>query len=136
MSKASKTRAKSRPKSKASSGTDLTAAQRKRLQDLQKEVAHWQRQGVFSLGKLQNFIRLALEEGKSMSEVAGRAATPEYTEVMQAVLDLGEGRANNREGAPKLMKTVAQRGHGRKRTIVLTAKGRRLRDRLLQLKKS
>ncbi len=108
----------------------LTAAERKRLETLATELAAWNDAGIYSIGKLRAFIRLALEEGKTMSEIAGRAATPEYTEVLQAVLDLGPGRSPEKKSGAKLVKTAAMQGHGRKRTIALTAKGRRLAKRM------
>ena len=103
------------------------------LENLRLEVIHWQKQGIHSLSKLGDLLTLMQSEGLSMSEVAGRAGTNRYNRLMQAVLDLGNGRAAKRGQAvsPQLVKTVATNTNHRTRAIALTAKGKRLRHRML-----
>lgn len=112
----------------------ITAAQQRRLLRLRNEIELWERQGVHSLTKLSDLIELMLNEGRSMSEVAGKTGTNRYNQLMQAVLDLGNGRAGQRKASPqpKLVTTVNDPNNGRMKRIKLTAKGRRLKDRLLQ----
>ena len=65
--------------------------------DLQEFVALLdavEKAGINSVRKLKMFIKFGSNQGKSMSELAGRAKTPEYTEVQQAVIELSVGRYN------------------------------------------
>lgn len=112
----------------------ITAAQQRKLQVLRKEIDHWQSQGVHSLTKLSDLIELMLNEGRSMSEVAGKTGTNRYNQLMQAVLDLGNGRAGQRDivKQAKLVTTVNDPDNGRMKRIKITAKGCRLKQRLLR----
>jgi hypothetical protein len=113
----------------------ITAAEQRKLLALRQEIDHWERQGVHSLTKLSDLIELMLNEGRSMSEVAGKTGTNRYNQLMQAVLDLGIGRAGQRDTAtqPKLVTTVNDPENGRMKRIKITAKGRRLKQRLLSI---
>ena len=113
--------------------TKVTPAQQRKLEALRREIHHWERQGIHSLTKLGDLIELMLNEGRSMSEVAGKTGTNRYNQLMQAVLDLGNGRASQRHTAsqPKLVSTVNDPTNGRLKRIKITAKGQRLRQRLL-----
>ena len=90
--------------------------------------------GINSVRKLKMFIKFGDNQGKSMSELAGRAKTPEYTEVQQAVIELSVGRYNALM-SPKLVQLgspkTAKPGFGRRKPIKLTARGQRLFDRIV-----
>jgi len=111
----------------------LSKADQQALEDLRVEIGHWQQQGIHSLSKLNDLVELMLCEGRSMSDVAGGAGNIRYNQLMQAVLDLGNGRAAKRHQSrpPKLVQTVASKTNGRIKIIKLTRKGTRLRQRLL-----
>lgn len=113
----------------------ITPAQARKLEALRKEIHHWERQGIHSLTKLSDLIELMLNEGRSMSEIAGKTGTNRYNQLMQAVLDLGSGRAGQRDkiAQPKLVTTVNDPDNGRMKRIKITAKGQRLRQRLLNI---
>jgi hypothetical protein len=89
--------------------------------------------GINSLRKLRYFIVFANNEGKSMAELAGRAKTPDYNDTQQAVIELSVGRYNAAV-SPKLIRLGEQKtarpGSGRRKPIHLTAKGRRLYQKI------
>ena len=89
--------------------------------------------GINSLRKLRYFIKFANNEGKSMAELAGRAKTPEYNDIQQAVIELSVGRYNA-SVAPHLVTLGTQKsskpGSGRRKPIRLTPRGRRLYRKL------
>jgi hypothetical protein len=104
--------------------------------DLQEFVALLdavEKAGINSVRKLKMFIKFGSNQGKSMSELAGRAKTPEYTEVQQAVIELSVGRYNALM-SPKLVvlgsQKTAKPGYGRRKPIKLSARGQRLYDRV------
>lgn len=95
--------------------------------------------GINSLRKLRYFIVFADNEGKSMAELAGRAKTPAYNDIQQAVIELSVGR-HNAVTAPQLIRLGRQKtstpGSGRRKPIRLTAKGKRLYRRLSRFRRS
>ena len=104
--------------------------------DLQEFVALLdavEKAGINSVRKLKMFIKFGSSQGKSMSELAGRAKTPEYTEVQQAVIELSVGRYNALM-SPKLVTLGSQKsakpGYGRRKPIKLSARGQRLYDKV------
>lgn len=92
-----------------------------------------ERSGINSVRKLKMFIKFAQNEGISMSELAGRARTRTYTEIQQAVIELSAGRYNAIK-TPNLItlghSQSEKPGHGRRKPIKLTPKGRRLFSRI------
>ncbi len=111
----------------------LTQAEHHALQALRTEILHWEKQGVHSLSKMAYLIELMLHEGASMSELAQKSNANRYNQIMQAMLDLGPGRAGHRARIkpPNLVSTVPDASNGRLRRIQVTGKGRRLQQRML-----
>ena len=102
----------------------------KDVEDLLKLMEAVERSGVNSIRKLRYFIEFANNQGKSMAELAGRAKTPRYNEVQQAVIELSAGRYNAAK-APELISLEEPRrsngeAAGRRKPLKLTTKGRRL----------
>jgi hypothetical protein len=89
--------------------------------------------GINSVRKLRYFIEFADNQGKSMAELAGKAKTPEYNEIQQAVIELSVGRYNALQ-APNLVQLGSQKtakpGTGRRKPIKLTPKGKRLQAKI------
>ena len=101
--------------------------------DLQTLLDAVDRAGVNSVRKLKYFLMFADNEGRSMAELAGRAKSGEYNDIQQAVIELSTGRRGAKI-APELIRlgdrASDQPGHGRRKPILLTPKGRRLLKRL------
>ena len=83
---------------------------------------------IFQFFEAVALIRQLLD-GKSMAELAGRAKSQQYNEIQQAVIELSVGR-HKAQVAPDLVELGTQEmkepGSGRRKPILLTAKGRRL----------
>lgn len=94
--------------------------------------------GINSIRKLKYFLVFAENEGRSMAELAGRAKSADYNDIQQAVIELSTGRRGAKQ-APGLVclgaRTSDQPGHGRRKPIELTAKGRRLHKRLASFRR-
>lgn len=101
--------------------------------DLQTLLGSVERSGINSLRKLKYFLIFAENQGRSMAELAGRAKSADYNDIQQAVIELSTGRRGAKQ-APELISLGARAsetpGHGRRKPIELTAKGRRLYKRL------
>lgn len=89
--------------------------------------------GINSIRKLRYFMEFADNQGKSMAELAGKAKTQEYNEIQQAVIELSVGRYNALM-APNLIQLghqkTAKPGTGRRKPLKLTAKGKRLHQKI------
>lgn len=85
--------------------------------------------GLRSIKQVQDFLFFANNEGKSLSEIMGKAGTPQYTKMLLRFQDLAQGRAAKGSG-PNLLRTVNRRGHKLIREVRLTPKGKRLVDRI------
>ena len=103
------------------------------MEDFLALLGATEKAGINSLRKLRYFIIFASNEGLSMAELAGKAKTRDYNEIQQAVIELSIGR-HSASLAPGLIRLGHQRtsapGSGRRKPIRLTAKGRRLYNRL------
>ncbi len=121
---------------KQSNRHSLTPTQQRKLTNLHRELGHWERQGVLSIGKLRAFIELAQAEGHSLRDIAGPAGNPKYNLLLQSLLDLGPGRAarRNQQAGADLVRSVPSPTNGRSRVVKLTPKGKRLRARLLAMR--
>ena len=97
--------------------------------DVARLMDHLQKSGLRSIQQVKDFLYFAAHEGKSLSEITGKAGTPEYTKMLLRFQDIAQGRAAKGSG-PDLLKTVNRRGHRLIREVRLTPKGRRLLKRL------
>ena len=87
------------------------------------------RSGLRSIQQVKDFLFFAAEEGKSLSEIMGKAGTPQYTKMLLRFQDIAQGRAAKGRG-PNLLRTVNRRGHRLIREVRLTPKGKRLLNRM------
>ncbi len=106
----------------------------KGMEDLLGLMQTAEKAGINSIRKLRYFIEFADNQGKSMAELAGKAKTQEYNEIQQAVIELSTGRYNAIM-APNLVALGSQKttrpGTGRRKPIKLTAKGKRLHEKVV-----
>ena len=101
------------------------------LKNTQKVLEDLEKYGVRSVARAKMFLKFAANEGKSMGEIAGSGAqTPPYIEVHQALMALGDGYPHGSGNGPKLVTLKARKGHGIIRDVKLTARGKRLYERL------
>ena len=105
----------------------------KGTEDFVKLLESVEKAGINSVRKLRYFIEFANNEGKSMAELAGKAKTQEYNEIQQTIIELSIGRYNALM-SPNLVQLGSQKsakpGAGRRKPIKLSAKGRRLYQKL------
>ena len=89
----------------------------------------FERSGLRSIQQIKDFLFFAEHEGRSLSEIMGRAGTPQYTKMLLRFQDIAQGRAAKGTG-PNLLKTVQRKGHRLLREVRLTPKGKRLYERV------
>jgi len=103
------------------------------MEDFVELMETAEKAGINSTRKLRWFLEFADNQGKSMAEMAGKAKTQEYNEIQQAVIELSVGRYNALM-SPKLIalgnQKTAKPGSGRRKPIKLTAKGKRLHQKI------
>lgn len=88
--------------------------------------------GIQSLKQLRYFLLVAQCEGGTFTEITGIEATadsPDYRSAAGQIRKLMKGSPDRERDGLNLCRYLGTRGHPQRR-IVLTAKGKRLRDRL------
>ena len=97
-----------------------------------KQLTIAEKAGIQSLKQLRYFLLVAHCEGGTFSEITGIEATadsPDYRSAAGQIRKLMKGSPDREHDGPNLCRYLGTRGHPQ-RQIVLTAKGKRLRDRL------
>ncbi len=103
----------------------------KKLENFEKDLKTLESYGVKSVPRALAFFRFADNQGKTMSEIAGGGAgSAPYVEVHQAMMALGEGYPHGSNNGPKLVTLKARKGYVGIREITLTARGKRLLERV------